>query len=157
MIRHLLFAALLVLAPLGALGADLDIVSQYRSGQWHVMEVLLCDEAPSVACPELDLHAGRTGDTSWPGLPHHIAVEVRVNTCTTTATVGNFVGASTSGGTEHTLVGPLELDVGSTSHGSQNPITHRFVRFDITTPGSGGACNDFEVVLRMFYTRVPGG
>lgn len=148
----LLLAALL---PGSVLAADLDIASSYRSGDWNVVEVLLCDEAPSVECPELDLHLGRPGDNSWPGLPRYVVVDIRLDNCTTD-TVGDFVGVSTAGGQEHILVAGMDLTGGPTS-GTVDPLTHRFVRFDITTPGSGGTCDDFEVVLRMFYERVSGG
>lgn len=158
--KRLLAAVALAMLPLGALAQDLTLPAngQYRSGDYQVFEVFLCDgdhTGPDTECIVLDTHAGRTGDTSWPGIPLFAAVEIRTDDCTNKG-IGRLVGRSTSGGTTEYVLS-ANLQIGSAVQHASIPTTHRFIRFDISTFGTVGACSDFEVVYRMFYSRVPGG
>jgi hypothetical protein len=154
--KFLILLAAIALLPLGAFAADNDVSTQYRSGDWYVMEIAHCDGVKTAVgdCTEIDLHAGRAGDNSWPGMPEFVVVEISADNCTTEH-IGRLVGLSESGSTVfHDLTADLEIV--NTSHTVVNPISHRFLLFNVTTGGTGGTCNDFEVLLRLFYGKQAG-
>lgn len=151
--KRLLLAVLLVVFPGVAFAADGDLVGCYTSGQKQVCEVLLCDgdhTAPNTDCAQFDLHS-QPSFNGWPGMPNEIVYEVRTDNCTTTNT-GFVQGVSTSGGTAHNLH-TTAFQLGVSASSLYLPFTHRYIRFDITAFGSTGACDDFEVVMRLIYNR----
>ena len=151
--KHLLISLLLVWPTIMlAAPGDFPTGASYSSGELNILEILLCDGAPST-CTEIDLQTGPAGATSWPGLPKAITYEVRADNCTDTVE-GNIVGRSASGGTSHTL---LSVDLGVLPSSITLPFSHRYIAFAETGAGAGGACDDFEVVLRLIYDRVTGG
>jgi hypothetical protein len=147
-----------------AQAAEKDFVSSASSGVWVVREYLLCDgdyidgSAPN-ACATIDLHNAdlafpTAGSTKWLGMPKFIVADFSADNCTTES-VGFLEGRSTATGTRHRLHA-TGMEIGSAiSSVTVNPLSHRFVSFEVTTEGSGGACNAQQVTLRLFYEIKP--
>ena len=151
-----------------AVAADSDFIRTYASGPWLVMEYLLCDGdktdgTPPNNCAEFDLHTGPAGQTSYPGLPHHITYAIRADTCVTTASDFEIQLNSRAGLTGLAAVTPgasrggvLSWDGGSSgvSAFSVQRLTHRVTRAEQIVEGTGAPCDDFEVVMLLWYPRV---
>lgn len=148
--RHLLVALLFLVAG-PALAADGDFVRSYRSGEFMVVEYLLCDGSPGIrVCGPFDLHLGPTGSTSHPGMPLYLVGEIRADNCTTGAT-GQLQGLSDSGAAIAHNLHAGNLQKGGTTHAVNDPLSHRFIRYNISVAGSLGTCNDHEFMIRLFY------
>ena len=164
MYKYLLVLLLLLAGP--ALAAEGDFVSSYASGEFDVREYLLCDGdyvdgSPPNTCATLDIHAGtftQSGGTviaapsGWAGLPLFIVVEVRTdNGGAPNNNIGFAEGRSAVAGQRHNLHATgLELGT-TTSSVTLNPLSHRFLSYEVTTEGVG---TDMEVIVRLFYMRV---
>lgn len=165
--RRTALTLLTLLLATPALAADGDFVRSYASGPWNVVEYLLCDGdkvdgTPPNNCANFDLHTGPAGVNSYPGLPHHITFAIRTDTCQTTAndfeiqansrTSLTGLAAVTAGANR---AGVLSWDAGSSGVSSfaMSVLSHRIVRAEQIVEGTG-VCDDFEVVMIMFYPRV---
>jgi hypothetical protein len=129
-------------------------------GEWIVREFLICDGdyvdgSPPNSCGTLDLTTVTTsaGAKAY-GLPRYVVADIRTDNCTSgTGNTGFLIGLVASGGERHQLHAlPMELGT-NVSSVTIDPLSHRFISFDVTAEGSG-TCTDFEVLLRMYYTRA---
>ena len=160
----IVLAAVLLGAP--AWAAEGDQVSSYSSGEWVVAEFLLCDGdyvdgTPPNTCATFDLHRGTVTTSAggtiniggWQGLPQYLIAEVRLdNGGAPNNNIGFLEGRSSAAGVRHQLHATgLELAT-AVSHTTIDPITHRFLSYEVTTEGVG---TDMEVVVRLFYRRHP--
>lgn len=145
--RHiwLCLTAILVLVSGRAQAADGDFVRESTWGVYRTVEWLLCDGAPA-NCSELNITTKSRG-----GMPDFLVLDIRKDNCTTPNTIIPR-GLSEAAGAAHTL------HAGLTSSGSSSLLIDpsRFFIYDATmSGGSGGTCDDVEVVLRAFYSQSP--
>lgn len=144
------FLALLVLTVASAANAaDGAFQAAFGRGDYFVVEYLLCDDAPA-NCAELNLDTKTYGDRNIRlGMPSHVVIEIQKDNCTTTPTQVTPRGLSQSAGLANTYSASMATN--AVSSVTIDPVRHRY--YDATVvAGSGGSCNDFEVVLRAFYS-----
>ena len=132
-----------------ATAADGDFQAAFGRGNYFVVEWLLCDDAPA-NCAELNLDTKTYGGNNIRmGLPHHVVIEIQKDNCAVTPTTVTPRGLSQAAGLGNTY--SLNMATNAVSSVALDPVRHRF--YDATVvAGTGGACNDFEVVLRAFYS-----
>jgi len=162
------FLTALLLATPG-LALEGDFITSYSSGEWMVMEYLVCDfdyvdASPPNPCATFDTHTGTftrsaaAGGATVPfaqhtGLPQFVVYDVRLdNGGAPNNNIGFAEGLSALAGQRHQLHATgLELGT-TTSSVTINPLSHRFLGYSVTTEGVG---TDMEVVIRLFYPRAP--
>lgn len=144
------FLALLVLLVASASSAaDGAFQAAFGRGDYFVVEYLLCDDAPAT-CAELNLDTKTYGSNNTRlGMPSYVVIEIQKDNCTTTPTQVTPRGLSQSAGLANTY--STNMATNAVSSVTIDPVRHRY--YDATVvAGSGGSCNDFEVVLRAFYS-----
>lgn len=149
MLKTFLVLLVLLVAP-AAWAADGDFQAAFGRGDYFVVEYLLCDDAPA-NCAELNLDTKTYGSGTQRvrlGIPSHVVIEIQKDNCSTPSTVTPR-GLSQSAGLANTYSSNMATN--ATSSVTIDPVRHRY--YDATVvAGTGGTCNDFEVVLRAFYS-----
>lgn len=139
---------MLLLLPTVGWAVDGDCAASYSSGAYHVVECKVCDGDHSATdCMELDLHRATPA-----GLPSHLVLEL-----------ASYVGCSDPLMTVNVrgLAEPLgvpfvyaTLSPTVTSAVRVEPTRHRYLDADVDAAHSAD-CADLEVIVRLFYPRVP--